>query len=239
MVRGFWQSACFAPALVRKQARRSPPDMPRPPSGREPCVRSAPVGSSIQVPPPIPSMRALSLLIAPLCTAAVLGTPVSTLHAQSGPLRIVRVTPTADAGPLQQISVTFDRPVAGSLDRSIDPTTILRVEPAVRGRLEWRDPVTIRLTPNAPLAPGARYTVTVANTFHAMDGSALAEPYTFTFRAHGPLLLTGSPVAGAGQALHVTPTQRFALVYSAPVDLPMLSGTAYVELSATCGGQRV
>lgn len=184
-------------------------------------------------------MRALSLLIAPLCTAAVLGTPVSTLHAQSGPLRIVRVTPTADAGPLQQISVTFDRPVAGSLDRSIDPTTILRVEPAVRGRLEWRDPVTIRLTPNAPLAPGARYTVTVANTFHAMDGSALAERYTFTFRAHGPLLLTGSPVAGAGQALHVTPTQRFALVYSAPVDLPMLSGTAYVELSATCRGQRV
>lgn len=185
-------------------------------------------------------MRALPRLIAPLCTAAVLVTPVDSLVAQTGTVRVVRSTPApnVDAGPLQQISITFDRPVAGSLDRSIDPATIFHIEPAVRGRLEWRDPVTIRLTPGAPLSPGARYTVTVANSFHAMDGSALAAPYTFTFRAHGPKLLAGSPVGG-GEALHVAPDQRFALVYSSPVDLPTLSGTAYIELSAKCGGQSI
>ena len=173
-----------------------------------------------------------SLLAAAIATVA-LTTPA---RAQMGTLRVVRVTPTGDAGPMQQISVAFDRPVAGSLDRSVDPATIFRIEPAVRGRLEWRDPVTIRLTPAAPLAPGARYTVTLSNDFRAMDGSALAQPYQFTFRVHGPLLLGGTPGAGSD---HVEPKQRFALVYSSPVDLPTLSGTAYVEMSATCGGEKV
>src|SRR3954467_10002649 len=124
--------------------------------------------------------------------AAVVLTPPA--RAQIGTLRVVRATPTADAGPMHQTSVAFDRPVAGSLDRSVDPATIFHIEPAVRGRLEWRDPVTIRLTPRAPLAPDGRYTVTVSNTFRAMDGSALPEAYRFSFRAYGPQLLTGSPV---------------------------------------------
>jgi len=162
--------------------------------------------------------------------AAVFVLPVHTLYGQASPLRVVRTTPTAgtDAGPMQQISVSFDRPVAGSLDRSVDPAAIFHIEPAVRGRLEWRDPVTLRLTPGAPLAGSTRYTVTLRNTFKAMDGSALAEPYQFSFRVHGPLLLAGSPVAEHVMSNHVTPNQRFLLVYSAPVDLPTLSGTAYI-----------
>src|SRR5205085_3650365 len=51
---------------------------------------------------------------------------------------------------------------------------------------------------------------------------------------------TGSPVSTGGQHPdHVAPNQRFGLVYSSAVDLPVLTGTAYVELSATCGGQNV
>ena len=175
-----------------------------------------------------------SLLAVAATIAAVAFT--SSAHAQTGSLRVVRVTPTGDAAPTQQISVAFDRPVAGSLDRSVDPATIFHIEPAVRGRLEWRDPVTIRLTPAAPLTGGARYTVTVSNSFRAMDGSSLAEPYQFTFRVHGPLLLAGAPYAGSD---HVEPTQRFALVYSSPVDLPTLTGTAYIEMSASCAGEKV
>ena len=82
---------------------------------------------------------------------AVLATVLPTItHAQSPtPLRVIRSTPAADAAPNAEISVTFDRPVAGSLDRTIDATSIFRIEPAVRGRVEWRDPVTIRLQPSA------------------------------------------------------------------------------------------
>src|SRR4051812_19733567 len=97
------------------------------------------------------------------------------------PLRVIRVSPERSASPIDKITVTFDRPVAGSLDRTVDAASILRVTPMVSGKLEWRDPVTIRLTPSEPLIAGRTYTVTVASGFRAMDGSALAQPHTFTF----------------------------------------------------------
>src|SRR6476660_4779423 len=101
----------------------------------------------------IHSTQRMRFSLSLLAAAVVAFAPAASVPAQVGPLRIVRVTPTADAGPLQPISVTFDRPVAGSLDRTVDPAAIFHTEPAVRGRLEWRDPVTIRLTPAAPLVP--------------------------------------------------------------------------------------
>src|SRR3712207_9470756 len=63
--------------------------------------------------------------------------------------------------------------------------------------------------------PGVEYTVTVANTFRAMDGSALADPHRFTFRAHGPRLLGGTPIGPETErARHVRPNERLQLVYS-------------------------
>ena len=179
-------------------------------------------------------------LVLPLAVALLATAARPHARAQNAtPLRVTRTTPSGDAVPTAEITVTFDRPVAGSLDRTVDPATILRIEPAVRGRLEWRDPVTIRLRPAEALTSGARYTVTVANGFRAMDGSALAEPHRFTFRVQGPRLLTGVPVSAQERAQHIAPNQRFTLVYSGAVDLAKLSAAAYVELSAACGGQRI
>jgi uncharacterized protein YfaS (alpha-2-macroglobulin family) len=158
-----------------------------------------------------------------------------TRQGAQGALRVIRVTPSSDANPLAQITVTFDRPVAGSLDRAVDPAPLLRVEPAVAGKIEWRDPVTIRLIPATPLTPGTRYTVTVANTFRAMDGSALTQPHQFTFRAHGPTIVTGVPVSESqSRTEHITPTQRFEVVYTAAVDLDALSRGAYIEMTRPC-----
>jgi len=182
------------------------------------------------------SIVRLTSLVVALAVGARLAPAQST-----APLHVVRATPAGDAAPNARISVSFDRPVAGSLDRpAVDPATLLRVEPAIPGRIEWRDPATIRLVPNAALPAGARYTVTVANGFRAMDGSQLAEPYRFTFRVQGPLLLAGTPVSeGQGEA-HVVPGQRFEVVYGAPVDLTALSSSAYLEFGAACsGGRRV
>ena len=54
---------------------------------------------------------------------------------------------------------------------TLDEAIRYRIEPAVDGKAEWRDPVTLRFTPAAPLRPGATYTVTIANDFAAMDGA--------------------------------------------------------------------
>ena len=156
----------------------------------------------------------------PNVTAVVLSLGVAlprTATAQRDtPLRVVRTTPSGDATPLARISVSFDRPVAGSLDRTIDPATIMRIIPAVAGRLEWRDPVTIQLLPSTPLTPGTRYSVTIANTFRAMDGTALAEPYRFGFRASGPMLIGGSPVESRlnDRSRYLAANAKFDLVYS-------------------------
>ena len=95
------------------------------------------------------------------------------------PLRILRATPSGDSGPATVIMVSFDRPVAGSLDRTVEAKTILRITPEVAGRVEWRDPITIRFTPASLLRPGTTYTVTVGNGFEAMDGSRLEAPVEF------------------------------------------------------------
>src|SRR5712664_2377883 len=98
------------------------------------------------------------------------------------PLRVLRVSPDREGEATDAITVTFDRPIASGLDASVDPRLVFGIEPRVDGRVEWREPVTIRFTPVTALAAGATYTVTIAATFQALDGSRLERPYSFTFR---------------------------------------------------------
>src|ERR1700712_755172 len=90
--------------------------------------------------------------------------------AAAEPLRVLRATPGGEASATDTITITFDRPVAGSLDNAVDPKTIVQLEPALPGAVvDWRDPVTLRVIPRSGLKRGANYTLTVAQTFRAMD----------------------------------------------------------------------
>src|SRR5688500_4920738 len=179
-------------------------------------------------------MSALRLALLAAVTASL------TAGSAAAPLRIIRTTPVGDAGPIPMITVTFDRPVAGSLDRTVDPATVLRVEPAIPGRLEWRDPVTIRLIPSAPLPADTRDTVPVAHTFTAMDGERLAEPASFSFRIRGPVLIASRALRSEQVLEHATPDQPFDLVYSAPVDPARFTAAGFIEMNAACsGGNRI
>jgi hypothetical protein len=136
------------------------------------------------------------------------------------PLRVIRVTPTDDATPSSVITVTFDRPVAGSLDRSVDPRSVLTLQPALAGTWDWRDPVTVRLLPASPLPAGLTLEATVRAGFSAMDGSTLSAPHQWSLRVRGPKLLGGLP-AGPGQtARFLPPEARFQLVTPLPPDAP-------------------
>jgi hypothetical protein len=50
------------------------------------------------------------------------------------PLKILRTAPAEEAAPTSVVTVTFDRPVAGSLDRTVDPKVIFTIDPAVKPR---------------------------------------------------------------------------------------------------------
>ena len=159
-------------------------------------------------------------------------------------LRILRALPQGDAGPLAVVTVSFDRPIAASLEGvAVDPARILHIEPAVAGKAEWRDPVTLRFTPATPLAAGTSYRVTVDTAFRSMDGARLAAPYTFGFRIRGPELLTGLPVGPApyGQSRTTNlaaPTDSFSLVVSRAVTPAQVARWVFVETDRSCAAGR-
>ncbi|HWA15330.1 MAG TPA: Ig-like domain-containing protein, partial [Gemmatimonadales bacterium] len=166
-------------------------------------------------------------MLATLAAAAVIAQPPSVL-------RVLSSAPGDDASLTSTVQVIFDRPVAGSLDRSVEAASILRINPTVPGKAEWRDPVTLRFVPASPLNPGQRYTVTVLNTFQAMDGSALESPYSFSFTVSGPKVLAGLPVSENDHPRFLGPDAVFEVVYSAEVTPKGQKGLAYLDLSSTC-----
>lgn len=121
--------------------------------------------------------------LAATVTAAAVG---GFLASPASNLQVLRVAPSDPAEPTAVVTVAFDRPVAGQLDATVDPRSVFTITPAAAGRVEWRDPITLRFTPAQPLSAGTRFTVTIANTFRAMDGSRLENPYRFSFRVSGP-----------------------------------------------------
>lgn len=159
-------------------------------------------------------------------------------------LRVIRATPQGTVVSADQVLITFDRPVAAGLEQTVDPTTIFRIEPTVEGSVRWRDPVTLRFVPAAPLATATRYTVRVSTDFQAMDGSRLDEPYVFDFHLEGPRVLASEPVGEHTQPPAnvyrlARPDQEFDLLLSVPAGPAMrarLDSAAFVSLEPRCPG---
>jgi hypothetical protein len=175
----------------------------------------------------VPFPQSLALRIALVAGVGLLADPGTEL-------RVLRVTPSGDASPTATVTITFDRPVAGSLDRTVDPVAVFRISPAAAGTVDWRDPVTLRFRPASPLIPNTTYSVTVATGFAAMDGSRLREPYGFAFRVRGPRALAGAPVGPNGGSRYLPPDARFDLVVDAPVDSATVGREAYLEFGRLC-----
>jgi alpha-2-macroglobulin len=166
------------------------------------------------------SARATALLL--LAGVAVAAPPT--------PLTVARTTP-GEIGSQDTVLVTFDRPVAGALDYGVDPTTIVRLTPAVNARIEWRDPVTLRVIPRQGFALATRYSLRVATAFRAMDGSALASPFTHTFRVRGPTLESRI----AEPLLQQSTTPRFTLQWSHPVSAERVRQLTRLVVTPSCG----
>jgi len=165
-----------------------------------------------------------------LVSAALVGDPPATL-------KVLKALPSGDAGPLAVISVSFDRPIAASLEGvTADPAKILRIVPAVPGRAEWRDPVTLRFTPSRPLTAGTNYTVTIDTSFTSMDGARLAAPYRFEFRVRGAKVLATLPIGRGMQPEYLVPLDTFQMVVSQAVTPTVVVQWSHIETDRSCTG---
>jgi len=158
------------------------------------------------------------------------------ITSSTAPLRVMRIAPETPAAVYAEVTVTFDRPVAGGLNESVDAARIFSISPAIDGRVEWRDPHTIRFTHDQPFTPGQTYTVRIAPAFSAMDGSTLERAYEHTFRAAFPRALTGHPAASDRTIAQYLPHRpAFRVLLSAPVDLAQFADRSRIVTDSACG----
>src|SRR5690349_7915159 len=155
---------------------------------------------------------------------ALLGVIASTVGAQAprpGQLHVLRFLPEGIAGPADSLVVAFDHPIAPKLDRSVDPASVIRLDPSVRTTSHWRDPSTIVVRFAEPLAFGARYQVSFASGLRSTDGATLADGQGRELQVRKPQLLLVYPSGGRQTP---DPLQRPWAVYEGAVPLDYLSG---------------
>jgi alpha-2-macroglobulin len=174
-----------------------------------------------------------------LLRTAALATTLALAGQTPSPLRVMRSAPVSPADPGDVITVMFDRPVAGGLESTVEASAVFSISPDLEGRVEWRDPLTLRFTPSAPLRPEAEYTVTIASGVRAMDGSELARPFSWTFRVASPRVLASSPIHIHQLAQYLTPDPTFTLLLSGAVDPRVFERTSAVRMGPACGNREI
>ncbi|MFN9577750.1 MAG: alpha-2-macroglobulin family protein [Gemmatimonadota bacterium] len=183
--------------------------------------------------PRIPPRR---FACAALRVAVALAIPDPT-HAQP-PLAVQSYAPRGVVRPTGAMTITFDRPVVGTLEHTFDPSRFVRIQPAVRILVEWRDPSTIRVLPVDGLSPGTRYTIVVDTGFEAMDGSRLAAPHRIRLRVRGPVVLGMEPSLQSEWPTQLDPPGHVTIAFSAPLADSVLARAVRLALRGTgpCAG---
>ena len=100
-------------------------------------------------------------------------------------------------------TITFSKPVValGTVDGGPRPARRRpAIEPAVAGEWRWLGSASVEFVPARPLPDGTRFTVTVPAGLRAVDGSVLAEPYSFSFETRRPAVLGGGAARRLGLA---------------------------------------
>jgi uncharacterized protein YfaS (alpha-2-macroglobulin family) len=158
--------------------------------------------------------------------------------AQQSSLRVLQVTPRPAVLPTEAVTITFDRPVVGSLGHVIDPERIASLRPAVPVRFDWRDPSTLRLVPLHPLPSGQVVTLVIDTSLVALDGSRLTAPVRIPIRVSGPAMRGTLPELSPRRTT-LPPDGRLRVVYSSEVDTVLLGRIARYTFDPPCRSENV
>src|SRR5215203_588807 len=171
--------------------------------------------------------------LAPLCLllASALASTASAQTRRPEQLRVLRFQPAGLAEPLDSLVIAFDHPVAPELDRSVEPGSVVQIEPSVRTTAYWRDPSTVVVRFVSPLPYDARYRVTIAPTLRSESGVGLAPDQARELRVR-PAAVLGlalSEIRGVPDSL-----QRPVALYEAAIPLGALTGRLVIGVDPAC-----
>src|SRR5829696_2665954 len=172
--------------------------------------------------------RAIRLLAPAVLMLAALA---SSADAQSL-LRVLRFLPAGIASPSDSLIVAFDRPIAPRLEGSVDPNGVVRLTPDVPSTSYWRDPSTLVVRFDRPLAYGGSYRVAFSPNLRSAEGVRLAPGQERELRVPPPRALALVPSTKRGMADLL---QRPLIVFQAPVPLTSIAATLRYEDCGSTG----
>jgi uncharacterized protein YfaS (alpha-2-macroglobulin family) len=144
--------------------------------------------------------------------------------AATKPFAVAFGGPKGETDDPSEITIVFNRPMrplelASDTAETAPPATVaidgVAGASAPRGAWRWMGTSALVFAPETRLPRATGFTVTVPAGTRALDGSALADAYTFAFTTPGPKLVGSTPDAGED---HVEPTAAFDLRFNQPVD---------------------
>jgi hypothetical protein len=153
-----------------------------------------------------------------------------------GPLAVTFGSPKGQTWTPTEIAVGFSKPMI-PLDRAgtADTTERFRIEPAVEGEYRWLGSQVLTFVPARPLPLSSSFTVTVPAGAKALDGSELAEEYSFVFETPRVRVARSDPWSGARWQKPQSPVD---LWFNQPVDPAELERRA-LFVAATPDGPTV
>lgn len=172
------------------------------------------------------------------CAIAILAIACARGVEAQAPLRILQYSPADSMRPGSVITVTLSRPVAADLDQTVAASSVMKVEPSIRGLFEWRDPVTLRFTPLEPMPAGARLQVSIDTSWLASGGKRHNRPFTFAIPVPPVryLINVAQDQSIVGASFEGHQDRRFRVLYSAPIDIESFARISVLEFPESCGG---
>ncbi len=138
---------------------------------------------------------------------------------QTGGLRVVSTAPLGQTGSLgetQSVVAIFDRPMVAleALPEEKGPA-VLEFEPRRSGKTRWLGSKTLTFTPDERFPCATEVNVTIPAGTRALDGSSLADDFSWTFRTILPRLVRHFP---EDQQKGLRLDTHILLVFNQPVE---------------------
>jgi uncharacterized protein YfaS (alpha-2-macroglobulin family) len=131
-----------------------------------------------------------------------------------------------------EISIVWNRPMrplelAG--EESAAPATVVdRTGAAVAGAWRWMGTSAVVFAPTKALPKATEFVVTVPRGTKALDGTPLAEEYSFSFSTAPPKLLS---LEATTPSDHLTPKATFELRFNQPVELAEVERATHIHVA--------